>query len=484
VSPRLRSRIRWALVRSAPVLGRLWRMACAIGARHLARDLMRIPGVEAVYARHGGPWSPSFVTGVSDLDLTIVLDNLSADTPAHVHSVIERARELSRLHFYVEVPDVRVVARRELRGTWLPTEFLCRVEDWRLLSGEEAREGGSEVLPSGQVPTHPEFNKWWINHLQVDLFTRREEPEARWLRPLFRSALKSQMALRAARGRPVPRDAGTLEDDLVDEVGDTELRGLLRTIRRRRFWAVDPRAEKVSVFHATLRTVTDFFRSLPAPPAEAAWETASGERAVAAASLRERIEREPRLARALSGAVVWPLPHVRPEYLRLDLVLRDGLGVEDLGAAVEGTMAAFGGRSLAVDDLRGELFLVPEAVFEHPLFHLGSVLPFQREHLQGAGSPCFGAPRLAAPADVDRHEWLRLYVAWHRFNLVRRPEAASRTLHPAQLAAIRCWLETGEVTAEPPWEPETPATDEAFLRLFRDYAAVEAALEGAHAGAV
>jgi hypothetical protein len=486
VNRRFRSRVRWALVRSTPALGTLSRLACRIGARQVARELLRIPGVEAVYARHGGPWSTSFLPGASDLDLSIVLDNLSADTPAHVHSVSERARDLSRLHFYVEAADVRVVARRELRGTWLPAEFLGRVEDWRLLGGEEVREGDGEELPPERIPTHPEFNKWWSNHLQVDLFARREGPEARWLRPTFRGALKSQMALRAARGAPVPRQEGYLEDDLVRDVEDAELKGRLLALRRRRFWASEARTEKVAILHATLRTVADFFRSLPAPePDGGAWEPPPAERSAAAAGFRSRIEAEPRLARALSGAVAWPFPQVRPEYVRIDLVLKDGVRPAELAGAVDGMEAAFGGRTFDVGGgVRGELVLVPEAAFEHPLFHLGSEHPFQRARVQAAGVPCFGAPRLAAPAGEDRLERLRLYLAWHRFNLIRRPEAACRTLHPEQLAAIRGWLETGDESAGPDWQPEGRATDEAFLRLLHDYAEVEAALEGEHAGAV
>lgn len=81
-----KQRIKWGIIRThhLPGIGSFYRKACQIGTWEAGRRLARIPGVTAVYLRHSHSYSPTFVPGQSDVDLTLVLDDGAAEDPFKV----------------------------------------------------------------------------------------------------------------------------------------------------------------------------------------------------------------------------------------------------------------------------------------------------------------------------------------------------------------------------------------------------------------
>jgi hypothetical protein len=79
-------RIRSGVMRSSklPWIRTIFRRGCQLATWIVGRRLARIPGVEAVYARHSHPRFDTFAPGHSDLDLTLVLDDRAAKDAAVV----------------------------------------------------------------------------------------------------------------------------------------------------------------------------------------------------------------------------------------------------------------------------------------------------------------------------------------------------------------------------------------------------------------
>jgi hypothetical protein len=407
--------------------------------------------VDGVLLRHTAPWSPAFVPGHSDLDLTILLDDASIEDPRRVAGCTEAVSTLAAgAYFFVQPHDLRFTSRAELsrlRGRFpAPPELLYRVESWAPLAGREvhapaaptagdadARSAGAgPAWNPGEVVRHPEFNKWWDTMLQLQVLGDAPDLERGYARSLFRCALKCHLILDAAAGRS-PDPAVLLREDLsrADFRTNPELGGILRGLAADRFWTREPQATAVRALHLCLRAAAEFFRALPAGAAGTAvrvqGQGADGEDAAAdaadwsapprhglgdsggaggagsddlhravTAELGARVARAAPELRGLRSAAAFPLPHCEPPTYRLELVVDDDLEPRDLARLAAG-VRRLGGRTFDAAGAGVEVALIPETVHAHPLYREASAAPFLREHLRAWSVPLLAA---GAPSRV------------------------------------------------------------------------------------
>ncbi len=461
----MRRKIRRGVIRThhLPVLRTLYRMACQLGTWEVGRRLARMPGVESVLLRHSHPSSPTFVPGHSDLDLTLVFQDEMAEAPFRVRECAAAIEKLSRLFFFVWTRDARFTSRSEL-SRYLTSmgspEILHHPGDWILIAGKEVRAGNGRCLPADRIPWHPEFNGWWANVLQSGLFAPQNSLEASFLRAFYRSALKSQLHLRAAMGVVVEKTSGYMEDGLPmgTFISDPDLPDILAELRGRNFWARDPNHLKSRIFLAVLCNVGDFYNNWKAPP-ENRKETFIHPRSTEEPhgshyrELERRIQAHPELTESLEAAVAYTSPHWYPYEYQVDLIFREGLSPEDFAKAIGALKRGFGGRTFASADTQVQFTIVLKSIYQHPMYFLGVPFPFLREHIQEFGAWIHGSPIEAIQGSLSRGdlvEWCRICFPFHMYNFRRRPEYFAKDVNFYQLASLRLFLETGEILTDAP----------------------------------
>ena len=461
----MRQLIRWGIVRThhLPVLGTLYRKGCQLGTCEVGRRLARMPGVESVFVRHSYPSSPTFVPGHSDLDLTLIFQDGAAEDPSKIRECSTAIEDLSRLFFFIWPQDVRFISRSEL------TRYLTSLEspeilhdpgDWILIAGKEVRERRGRCLPADRIPWHPEFNGWWANVLQSQILAPQDSLDTRFMRAYYRCALKSQLHLHAAKGISVERPAGYIEDELPmgQFVGDPELSNLLADLKERCFWERRPDYLKARILLAILVNVGDFYSDWKAHP-EISRETPIHASAIEEPNrsiygeLKCRIQGCPELTSILEAAVVYPSPHWYPYKYQIDLILREGLPLEDFVKALSAIKRGFGGRTFAIGTTHVQFTIALKSIYQYPLYFLGSPFPFLREHIQQFGALIYGSPTEAIQGTLSRAdliEWCRICLPFHMYNFRRRPEYFAKDVNFYQLVSLRLFLETGEVLTDAP----------------------------------
>ena len=460
-----RRRARWAVIRTSrlPVLGALYRRACHLGTWAVGRTLVRIPGVEGVYAAHSHPSSPSFVPGHSDLDLTIVFHDEAAEDPFRIRECSKVIERLSHLLPFIWPQDVRFTSRGELiryLTSLGPPGLLHHPGDWLLIAGEEVREEGGRHIAPDRIPWHPEFNIWWASLLQSKVFAPSDGGDARFLRTFYRGALKSQFYLRDAMGMLVQRPPRYIEDGqpMGEFVGDPDLSAILVDLKERNFWARNPDQLQSRILLAILLNVGEFYNNCKEHP-----QNIQDQSIVPRSTeephrshyeeLERRIQGCPEVTSILEAAVAYPSPHWYPYEYQVDLILREGLPLEDLVKAVSAIKRGFGGRTFAIGTTHVQVTVVLKSIYQHPLYFLGSPFPFLREHIQEYGMPIYGSPLEAIRgtfSHTDLTEWCRLFFPFHMFTFRRRPEYFAKDVNFYQLASLRLFIETHEVLTDAP----------------------------------
>lgn len=461
----IRQQVRRGIIHThgLPVLGTLYRKGCHLGTWVVGRRLVRMRGVESVFLRHSHPSSPMFVPGQSDLDLTLVFEDEAAEDPSKIRECSMEIENLSRLFFFVWPPDVRYISRSDLSqyvaSPWSP-EVLCQPGDWILLAGKEIRNERSHFVLPDQIPWHPEFNKWWGNILQSDIFALHNSLDLRYMRAFYRAALKSQLHLQAARGMVTGRAGGYLKDriPLAQFISDPDLAAILTDLKGRNFWAEDADNLKSQILQAVLLTVGDFYGDWKAHP-ENIKETSIHPRSTEEPhrsyyeELKRRIQRQSALTSILEAAVAYPSPHWYPYEYQVDLICRDGLSPDDFTKGVRALRLGFGGRTFAIGAANAQVTITLNSIYRHPLYFLGLPFPFLREHIQEFGAVVYGAPIEANRGTFSRADltqWCRMYLPFHEFNFKCRPEYFSKDCNYYQLASLHLFLETGEILTDPP----------------------------------
>lgn len=461
----IRQQVRMGIIRThgLPVLGTLYRKGCHLGTWVVGRRLARMSGVEGVFLRHSHPSSPMFVPGQSDLDLTLVFEDEVAEDPSKIRECSTEIESLSRLFFFVWPPDARYISRGELSqylASSRPPELLYQPGDWILLAGKEVRNGQSRCILPDRIPWHPEFNKWWGNILQSDMFAPHNSLDAQYMRAFYRAALKSQLHLQAARGMVTERAGGYLEDGipLAQFISDPDLAAILADLEERNFWAEDANNLKSRILQAVLLTVGDFYGDWKAHP-ENIKETSIHPRSTEEPhrsyyeELKRRLHGQSALTSILEAAVAYPSPHWYPHEYQVDLIFRDGLSPDDFTKGVRALRLGFGGRTFAIGAANAQVTINLNSIYRHPLYFLGLPFPFLREHIEECGAVIYGPPLEANQGTFSRAdliEWCRMYLPFHMFNFRRRPQYFSKDVNFYQLASLRLFLETGEILTDPP----------------------------------
>lgn len=496
----LRKRLRRAIVAThgVPLVGRAVRTAFRIAAERAVRRLASAPGVRSVYVRHGHPGSPTFVPGLSDLDLTLVLHESAAESPSAIALAGAAVERVSRLHPYAHSSDARFTSASELarltREYEAPFTLLVTPDDWRLAAGEEARTERAREFPAERVARHPEMNRWWREVLPRHALRRASEGEPATVRPFLRGAAKQRLHFLLARGRAPARRGGYVEnrDAVAAFEDDPETLALVRGVLSDSFRSRDRRAVAAAFLRRALRDAELFFAGGGGsdgvgggPGREPARDPAG---AAAAAAIARRLAGCPRLASLLEGAIVYPLPFVAPAFHQADLLLPENASAERVGEILASLEEGLGGREADAEGHPFAVSLVPRAAAASPLAAAGSPFPFLAEHVALHGRAILGARADAiAPAplasDDERRSALRDWLPCHLFTLKRRAERESRTVNALQLVAVRHYLESGEIETDALRLRERaigadpgPAPAERQVFLSREYARVESLL--------
>jgi hypothetical protein len=455
-------RIRAGIIGSSrlPWIRTLYRKACQLVTWMVGHQLASMRGVDAVYVRHSHPSSTTFAPGESDLDLTVVFDDGAAKDAAVVRSCTDRVDTLSRVFPFVSTQDARFVARRELAQIEaLPgaAEVLSTPGGWVKIGGRDVRrEGRPPTIERNRVALHPEFNAWWLNVLQTHVLTPQTSLTEGHMRLCFRVAMKSQLHLQAGRGRVAPPAKAYLPNSAAPALfaEDLEMAGLLGDLERKGFWARNAEELKARILHHSLKQAAEFYRELPIPT-DAAWVLPSAGRSAALAEahlseLRNRLDGEGALRSIAGTIVIYPTPHWDPCEYQIDLLLDDDAPPAAFANAVRAIQRSFGGRTFGIRGTHARLTLIPRSAFEHPWFFLGTPFPFLHEHVATFAETLFGSPpRIPAPPpSAERLRWCSQYYLFHRFTLHYRPRYISKDCNFCQLAAIRLFLEHGEVLTD------------------------------------
>ena len=512
----LRKKLRRAIVAThgVPLVGRAVRTAFRIAAARAVRRLASAPGVRSVYVRHGHPGSPTFVPGLSDLDLTLVLHESAAESPSAIALAGAAVERVSRLHPYSHSSDARFTSASELarltREYEAPFTLLVTPDDWRLAAGEEARTERARGFPAERVARHPEMNRWWREVLPRHALRRASEGEPATVRPFLRGAAKQRLHFLLARGRAPARRGGYVEnrDAVAAFEDDPETQALVLGVLRDSFRTRDRRSVAAAFLRRALRDAELFFAggggsggaggggsggagacgsgaAGRGPERESARDPAG---AAAAAAIARRLAGCPRLASLLEGAIVYPLPFVAPAFHQADLLLPENASAERVGEILASLEEGLGGREADAEGHPFAVSLVPRAAAASPLAAAGSPFPFLAEHVALHGRSILGARADAiAPAplasDDERRSALRDWLPCHLFTLKRRAERESRTVNALQLVAVRHYLESGEIETDALRLRERaigadpgPAPAERQVFLSREYARVESLL--------
>ena len=460
-----RKTARWWVVGASyrPALAWLPGSYCRVGTRLLGWRMAACPGVETVFLRHSRPESPSFIPGLSDVDLTVVLEHHVADDPDWMRFVERPLSRLARRFFFLNPDDVRYTTRAELERLGAryeaPVEILYEPSDWTRLAGEPFDPSVRAPLEGATVARLPEFNKWWRRMLPSRLFEPTQDAGGRYVRTWFRGALKNQRHLLAAEGRPVVKEHGYVDDHLPEESEFSDGSGLyacLEEIRNADFQCAEPSSLRCRVLLGVLRETSAFY----ARTAERAGEPDRGKlsceglphvtEARHTTEIVGRIKRNPDLAGCITRVLVYPVP-LRIRETQVDLVLRDDLTEDRFERFAYALAESFGSAHPIVGGRPCRLALYFDRMLETSLPYLGSTTPFLRDHVARCAQVLIG----------DAPSWLgtglcpetvralcRHAHPFQAFNFRRRPMAAYRTCGAPHISAVRHYLETGDMVTD------------------------------------
>jgi hypothetical protein len=461
---RLRIWIRWTVIwaQRYTVLRYAFRWACRLGTWQIGRLLIKTPGVEAVYLRHTHPNSPSFVPGHSDLDVTIVLSEDAARNPDLIEAVASKVETRSSFHYYLNPQDARLISREELahvtRNYASPLELHYTPDDWILIAGREVRTEKPCEFPARELPWHPEFHKWWKHILQDYLLTRIPRIEDQYLRVFYRSTLKQQLYFMAALGKETPKPCDYLDDRVVEVFfrEKPELQLLLANLKHSKFWDKDAKYLKERIFLHVLELAAEFFQTFPFHPKVNTSQLPPQEHKephiAAYKALGSRLDKCRQLTTLIKGVLTYPIPHCHPYFYQVDIVLPDGISLEQFSETVSAVNEAFKRREFHLDGRGFTVALVLESIYNWPLVFLGSPFPFLNAHIRRYGKCLMGPVPKAFEGALCREDliaWCRVFLPYYMLNMSHRIEYSSRTINFCQLASIRLFLETGEMETDP-----------------------------------
>lgn len=458
-----RIRLQWAVVRAQRywLPGLVLRWVCRFGAWRVGQLLMKLPGVEAVYLRHTHPRSSSFVPGHSDLDLTVVLSDPAAKSPEKVEAVARFLERRRLFYYYLSPDDARITTPGELArmtGKWPPAEILVGSEDWTLLAGGDVRRTETKSLPPMQIPWHPEFNRWWSHILQDYLLLSMPGRENQYHRVFYRGAIKQAAYFMVAQGLNPPRHESFTDRGLAQWVLDNHpgLQAILTGLEQRGFWEGGQQDLRELIFHEVLRNAESFYSSFPGCSQldEKNYSTLAPDELHTAAydALASKLEALPDLKSRLAGILVYPTPYCHPYFYQADLLLPENISTAELTALAGIIRQEYRGREFETNGYHFSITLIPIRVYQSPLVFRGSPFPFLADHVRRYGRLLLGSGSLALEA-VGRQElieWCRIFLPFFISNLNRRVEHSSRTLNFCHIAAVRLFLETGEIVTDPP----------------------------------
>jgi hypothetical protein len=487
--------LQWAVIRaqSYRLPGLMLRWVCRVGTWRVGQRLVAISGVEAVYARHTHPKSPSFVPGHSDLDLTVVLSDRAAGNPEAAFAVARFLERRRLFYYYLSPDDARITSAGELaRMTrkWPPVEILVGPENWTLLAGRDVRQEKSLILPHTQITNHPEFNRWWGHILQDYLLRTLPGEENRYHRVFYRGTIKQVAYFMVARGMTPATPESFTGQGMAQCVLDNhpDLRTMLEDLEKNDFWASEEMNLRERIFHEVLRITSEFHTGSglkPKPTRE--WRPHpedSGLHTNAYDALAVKLGTFPELKSRLAGVLVYPTPHCHPYFYQADLLLPDDISLAEFITVTEQIRQSFEGRGIESEGHHYAISLVPVGVSGMPLVYRGSPFPFLVEHIERYGRMLFGpAGVVEKPDEVARQpdrqdlvNWCRIFLPYFTSNLARRIEHSSRTLNFCHIAAVSLFLETGEIVTDSTFLParhqvvfgKDSPTDEQWEYLLRD----------------
>src|SRR5271166_3913876 len=457
-----RRRIRSGIIRSSRIrsLRTAFRKACQLATWVVGRQLANLPGVAAVYTRHSHPRSATFAPGQSDLDLSLVLDDAAARDAAIVRACSDRLEALSRVICFVWPQDARIVSARELAQIEArpgAAEILSAPRGWIRIGGREVRQAGQlPALESRDIFLHPEFNSWWLNVLQSHVMAPQTNLAPENMRLCFRVAMKSEFHLQAARARVTTATPAYLPDSDAASLfaDDAEMARLLGGLERNGFFAADGEARKARILQRSLVRAGEFYRDLAVPADTASIAPAACRSAwlpeAHRSELRRRLDNEKAIRAIAETIIVYPTPHWTPREYQIDLILHDDVPAAAFDDAVSAIKRSLGGRTFGIQETYAQLTMVPRAAFEHPWYFLGTPFPFLHEHVATLAETLFGPPpRIPAPPSRgERLRWCARHFFFHRFTLHYRPGYISKDCNFCQVAAVRLFLERGEIVTD------------------------------------
>lgn len=414
-------------------------------------------GVEAVYVRHSRPWSPGFVVGQSDLDLTIVLSETIADDPDWLENLYAWICAAERWHFYLNPRDVRFTTARALNERTAlyssPVEILYTPAHWQLIAGREVRDARAlepAPFPAADHSRHPEFNKWWRRQLPTRVFTIDTLGSCRGT---FRGALKNQLHLMATDGEPVPMPGDHISDEIPYQAfrnGDAfPLR--LAKLYDDYFRATDARALETQVLLDALREVAarcpvEEITATGTPPRRAP----DPDERILADELAARIAADPVLDRTVVAVFAYADSLEVAGRYRIEWVLADDISDADFESFIHAFEASVGMEA----DIDGSMLLSSfhlERMAASPFLYDGESPPFLREHVERYAFVIRGeAPAWwsGAASHADRLERCRIAFPFYAFNFERSPARFRAPVYHLSLASLRLYLETGIVATE------------------------------------
>jgi hypothetical protein len=455
-----RTWLQWAIVKAQAywLPGLVLRWVCRIGTWKVGQRLVAIPGVEAVYIRHTHPHSPSFIPGHSDLDLTVVLADLATGSAETIEAVARFFERRRLFYYYLSPDDARMTTPGELARMmrkWPPVEILVGPENWTLLAGRDIRREESRSQPPSQIAEHPEFNRWWGHILQDYLLRTMPGEENRYHRVFYRGTIKQVAYFMVARGMTPPVHESFTDRGLARWVLDShpELRPMLEGLEKRDFWASEEGDLRERIFYEVLRITGEFhagssLKSRPSGKLKSNPED-SGPHAGAYDALAAKLETLPELKSRLAGVLVYPTPYCHPCFYQVDLLLPNDISLAELTTVTKLIRQEFRGRGIASEGHHYAITLVPARVSGAPLVYRGSPFPFLVEHIARYGRMLFGPDGVTGrPYGRDLVDWCRIFLPYVTSNLARRIEHSSRTLNFCHIAAVRLFLETGEIVTD------------------------------------
>ncbi|HVN28884.1 MAG TPA: hypothetical protein VMT64_10385, partial [Candidatus Binataceae bacterium] len=160
--------------------------------------------------------------------------------------------------------------------------------------------------------------------------------------------------------------------------------------------------------------------------------------------------RESALRAIARSIIVYPTPHWAPQEYQVDVIMEDDVTPAAFDETIRTIRRSLGGRTFGLAGTNVQLTLIPRRAFEHPWFFLGTPFPFLHEHVAAFAETLFGLPpRIPAPPPrEERIRWCAQYFLFHRFTLHYRPRYIAKDCNFSQLAALRIFLEKGEVLSE------------------------------------